>query len=67
MQTTHLIERTSPIGGKFLGTCRYCGETNLTIADGAKLCPAAAKNGITPNQSIIDAIHPPQERSHDLR
>lgn len=34
----HHIERTSPKGETFRGTCRLCGKTNLTALDARKDC-----------------------------
>ena len=33
MADRHAINRTSPKGGKFIGTCMKCGKTGLTLAD----------------------------------
>jgi hypothetical protein len=37
--STHVIERTSPKGQPFRGTCARCGATGLRIADAGEDCP----------------------------
>ena len=49
---SHLIIRTSPKGGPFLGTCKYCGQQNLKIEDANKECP----KGKSTQQALIEAI-----------
>lgn len=51
---THCIERTSPKGGPFLGTCRLCGQPGLIMADALKWCPNPVNK--TDNQALLDAI-----------
>lgn len=52
--TTHLIDRTSPMGQDFIGKCRLCGQTNLRMIDAQKAC--LNPQGITSAQSIILAL-----------
>lgn len=51
---THNIERTSPMGEMFVGTCRLCGATGLRASDA--LLPCANPKGVTLGDSIISAI-----------
>ncbi len=37
---THLLDRTSPMGGPFIGKCRYCGAEGLRPIQCNELCPA---------------------------
>lgn len=55
----HVIERTSPKGLKFVGTCRLCGATGLTLADSDDDC--ANVRGLTEDQALIEAIAPPDD------
>lgn len=36
---SHALERTSPYGQPFVGTCIKCGQTGLNMGDGLKRCP----------------------------
>lgn len=36
---THAIERTSPKGGPFKGTCIKCGKPDLGMGDALLPCP----------------------------
>jgi hypothetical protein len=54
MTNTHGIERTSPKGGKFIGTCMKCGTPGLTIADMGKPCENLA--GMSDEEALITAI-----------
>ena len=42
---THAIERTSPKGELFVGTCLLCGEEGLTMADVHKPCRNPGNDG----------------------
>lgn len=39
MTTGHVIERTSPKGEDFRGTCMLCGATDLKATDALTPCP----------------------------
>jgi hypothetical protein len=52
----HSLERTSPKGGPFLGTCRKCGQQNLTLKAAFEECENV--RGTTPEQDILEAINP---------
>lgn len=50
----HNIERTSPKGGPFVGTCVLCGTPNLKMEDAMEDCPN--QRGMTEEESILEAI-----------
>jgi len=54
--TTHSLERTSPKGGPFIGTCRLCGTPGLTSGQANEWC--ANPNSVTDADSLLDAIDP---------
>lgn len=56
--TTHAIERTSPKGGPFFGTCMKCGRTNLPGS--AALEPCDNPSGMSEDEALIMAIEGPQ-------
>lgn len=39
--TKHIIERTSPKGQAFIGTCARCGQTDLPITAAKEPCRSA--------------------------
>ena len=51
---THAVERTSPKGQKFIGTCRLCGTPNLTMGDALKPCPN--QRGLTEDEALLETI-----------
>lgn len=51
---THALVRTSPMGGKFLGTCRQCGRTNLPSSAALEYCDNP--RGMTQADSLLEAI-----------
>ncbi len=51
----HHIERTSPKGEKFVGTCRLCGQRNLSMADAQKDCPNV--RGLTKAEALSEALN----------
>lgn len=54
----HSIERTSPKGEPFVGTCWQCGRTGLTIAAMTEPCENIA--GLTETESLLIAVEPPE-------
>lgn len=50
----HSLERTSPKGQRFVGTCVLCGQENLTTANMNDECPN--QRGLTPDEALIEAI-----------
>ena len=51
---THSVERTSPMGGPFVGVCRLCGAVGLTSGDALKPCPNPS--GLTQDEALLDAL-----------
>jgi hypothetical protein len=56
-QQTHVLERTSPMGDKFIGTCTLCGKEGLTIAQANQIC--ANPQHVSSNDALIQAINGP--------
>ena len=52
--TMHCLERTSPKGGPFIGTCCLCGKPNLRMEQANEFC--GNPNSVTAEQALIDAI-----------
>lgn len=50
----HALERTSPKGGPFFGTCTKCGITDLPMSAVGKPCANPAN--ITEDEALILAI-----------
>ena len=50
----HAIERTSPKGGPFIGTCRLCGLKGLTIGNSQDDCENV--RALTEDQALIEAL-----------
>ena len=50
----HHVERTSPKGQDFIGTCRLCGMTNLKASAALEDCENV--RGLTAEQALIEAI-----------
>lgn len=50
----HAIERTSPKGERFIGTCWQCGRTGLTMADAFEACENIAH--LTETESLLMAV-----------
>jgi hypothetical protein len=53
--THHVIERTSPKGQDFIGTCRLCGIRGLKMSAVHEDCENV--RGLTPEQALLEAIH----------
>lgn len=51
---THAIERTSPKGEPFRGTCYQCGKTDLPMSAALMYCENVAR--LTEDESIDLAI-----------
>jgi hypothetical protein len=54
----HSLERTSPKGQDFIGTCALCGTPNLTLSD-REDCPNV--RGLTEDEALIEAIEGPSK------
>lgn len=52
----HAIERTSPKGQPFIGTCRLCGTPNLPAKAALDECPN--QRGLTAEEALIETIDP---------
>ncbi len=52
--TTHSVERTSPLGERFIGRCVLCGEDRLTMGGALKPCPNP--RGVTADDAVLTAI-----------
>lgn len=52
--TQHYINRTSPKGEDFIGTCSLCGKENLSINDMNKECENT--RGLTQDEVLMEAI-----------
>lgn len=52
---SHAINRTSPKGQPFLGTCYKCGKPGLTVSGAmSEECPNV--RGLTQDEALIEAI-----------
>jgi hypothetical protein len=51
---THVIERTSQYGEDFIGICRLCGMSGLTMGDALKEC--LNQRGLTEDEALIESI-----------
>lgn len=50
----HHIERTSPKGGPFLGTCRLCGKPNLPMSAVHEDCENARE--LTAEEALVESV-----------
>lgn len=55
----HAINRTSPKGGPFIGTCFLCGKTGLKSEAVLEECENV--RGLSQEQAILEAIEPKQD------
>ncbi len=53
----HHVERRSPKGQKFVGTCRLCGKTGLLAS--AALDDCENVRGLTEEEAMIESIEGP--------
>lgn len=54
--TAHLlVNRTSPKGQPFVGTCAACGKAGLTFATVNEDCEN--QRGMTPEQALLEAVN----------
>ena len=61
MTDTHAIERTSPFGERFVGTCFKCGKENLTTADMNE--PCANVRNLSQDEALLEAINGPMPKA----
>jgi hypothetical protein len=61
----HSIERTSPKGEPFVGTCMKCGKPGLTFANMQDECENTS--GMTQDEALLRAIEGPDAKDtpHD--
>jgi hypothetical protein len=50
----HSLNRTSPKGGPFFGTCFMCGTPNLSLEDMRLDCPN--QRGLTAGEAVVEAV-----------
>jgi hypothetical protein len=54
IQQTHLLERTSPKGEDFIGTCQLCGKTGLRANAIFKFCENPGR--VPSDEAVLIAI-----------
>ena len=54
LATTHAIERTSPKGEAFLGTCTLCGKEGLRLSE--SLDPCTNDRKLTVDEALVETI-----------
>ena len=55
----HVVNRTSPKGGPFIGTCALCGKTGLPASAALERCENV--RGLTRDEAVIEAILGPDD------
>jgi len=60
----HALNRTSPKGGPFFGTCFLCGTPNLALEDMGKDCPN--QRGLTADEAVVEAVTGTALSSHEV-
>lgn len=60
---THSLNRTSPKGGPFYGTCMKCGATNLPIKAAREPCSNPAN--LSDDDTLLLAIKGPEPENPD--
>lgn len=50
----HSLQRTSPKGGPFIGTCSLCGKTGLTFDDMREECENP--RGLSTDEAVVEAV-----------
>lgn len=58
---SHAVERTSPYGRPFVGTCSKCGEPILGMS--AALLPCPMDGVVSDEQALLDMIDPKREET----
>ena len=56
MKEHHALERTSPLGTAFVGTCFKCGKKGLTMND-FMLDECENVRGLSQDEALIEAIN----------
>jgi uncharacterized OB-fold protein len=57
----HALERTSPKGGPFFGTCLQCGRSNLPISAYREKCENVSR--LSEEEALLLVLSPPQSMS----
>ena len=57
LATTHLLDRTSPKGTDFIGTCRLCGARGLHM--GQALEPCTNPQRLSSDEVIVAVLEEP--------
>lgn len=57
----HHVERTSPKGQQFIGTCRLCGLTGLTSSGALQDCENV--RGLSEDEAMVESILAPKPQS----
>jgi hypothetical protein len=61
---SHALNRTSPFGGPFIGTCFLCGRAGVTLSQMAmEECPNI--RGLDPSEALLEAIGGPFQEPDD--
>lgn len=60
----HSVERTSPKGQNFVGTCQLCGKEGLTFENMEE--PCENPRGLNQDEALLEAINPERKDSNDL-
>lgn len=50
----HHIERTSPKGKPFVGTCRLCGKSNLKMSGALDECENV--RGLSEDEAMVESV-----------
>lgn len=50
----HSLQRTSPKGGPFIGTCSLCGRPGLTLDAMREECENPRR--LSPDEAVIEAV-----------
>lgn len=61
--TTHTLERTSPLGERFVGRCILCGAEGLRASDALQPCPNLLD--ATTDDALIAAIEGPLAKNKE--
>ena len=56
MKEQHALERTSPLGTAFVGTCLKCGKKGLTMND-FMLDECENVRGLSQDEALVEAIN----------
>jgi hypothetical protein len=62
---THSLERTSPMGGPFVGRCVLCGTEGLPASAALKMCENPEL--VTEDEALLQAIEGPATDAGDAQ